>query len=198
MSNKVRIDKTGKATKTVAWAFVVLCTLLLSVCTLAVQSKSASRPPQSLLTPTAAAGDPRPVIGYVCSNIYKGDFAAARRAIGTSDRSGSTAVTELADIIAEYERIKQQRLAARNAGYEDQLEKLKKLQNPSDANEAKDANDLTKVLSAIVQLREFANDRQKKGRHTGIGSKNQQPSKAKGNILFTTDRRSLLCSYDDR
>ena len=55
------------------------------------------------------------IIEQACSNIYKGDFAAARQIIDQNKQCKNATVTELRSIISEYEAIEQKRESTRQS-----------------------------------------------------------------------------------
>ncbi len=99
------------------------------------------------------AGCPTPQIERICNAIYKGEFATARKLLGgpilrfdrpelttegqkkskmgtleESERSQSTAIAQLADIISEHEAIEKSRQSAREDAYRERLVELEKFQ----------------------------------------------------------------------
>jgi len=126
--------------------------------------------PKSVSVPVA--GDPTAQVEQICSAIYKGDFADAQKLLDGSTKYKSTAVSQLAHIISDYNALSEKRESTRHIAYRKQLEKLEKFkaaakragtgQISSDPNELRaDANDIPKVLSVIAKVNEFADERQK-------------------------------------
>jgi len=125
------------------------------------------------LVPAPVGEDPAPVIERLCSNIYKGDFSAARALLGGSTKSKSTAITQLINIISEYEAIEQRRQSSREAAYAENLAELEKFRVAEDSNDVNDVNDvndpnnmndpnnISKVLLVIAKVAEFADEAQK-------------------------------------
>lgn len=119
------------------------------------------------------AGESAVLIEQICSKITGGDFAGARGLIGQSDKSESTAITRLVDVISEYEAIEEKRQIARKAAYEEQLAELTKHQKSfgsrrsgagqtgADIDDVNDVNDIVDVLSVINKACEFADEAQK-------------------------------------
>jgi carboxyl-terminal processing protease len=113
------------------------------------------------------------LIEQICSKITEGDFAGARGLIGQSDKSESTAITRLVDVISEYEATEEKRQTARKAAYEEQLAELAKHQKSFDSrrfgaeqtevdvDDVNDVNDIVDVLSVINKACEFADEAQK-------------------------------------
>lgn len=123
--------------------------------------------------PLTVAGESAVLIEQICSKIIEGDFAGARGLIGQSDKSESTAITRLVDVISEYEAIEEKRQIARKAAYEEQLAELAKHQKSfgsrrpgagqteADIDDVNDVNDIVDVLSVINKACEFADEAQK-------------------------------------
>ncbi|MHC4424072.1 MAG: hypothetical protein ACYSWR_05325, partial [Planctomycetota bacterium] len=125
------------------------------------------------LVSAPVCGDATAQIEGICSAIYEGGFAAARELLGGRTQSKSTAISQLVEIISEYEAIEEKRESARQDAYQKQLAKLEKYraaaaggvpeQAPSDPNEEKaDVNDIPKALSVIARAADFADEQQKK------------------------------------
>jgi carboxyl-terminal processing protease len=143
------------------------------------------------LVSVPVAGDSASIINQLCSNIYKGDFAAARALLGGSTKSKSTAIKKLIDIISEYEAIEQRRKAAQETAYKERLAELEKLSAASSATpnsetllkagqakadacdvsrpaegqnvgDVNDANSISNELLVIAKASELANEQQKK------------------------------------
>ena len=113
------------------------------------------------------------LIEQICSQIYQGDFAGARGLVGRGEKSEVRAITQLADIISEYEATEGKRQTARKAAYEEQLSELAKRQKSlgssrfgaeraeTDINDVNDVNDIVDTLSVIVKACEYADEAQK-------------------------------------
>jgi len=112
-------------------------------------------------SPVSVGGESAPIIEQICSSIYRGDFAAAREAVGPRKKSKSTAITRLVDIIPEYEATEEKRQIARKAAYEEQLAELEKFQAETDIDDVEDVNDIVDMLSVITKVCEFADEVQK-------------------------------------
>lgn len=106
------------------------------------------------------AGDPTPQIEQICSSIYKGDFLAARQILGGSTKSKSTTISQLINIVSEYEAMDARRRSTREQAYKEQLARLERFQAEADVNDVNDANNITSVLAVIAQVREFADEQQ--------------------------------------
>lgn len=152
-----------------------------SACAVSKGSKSATEIAAEVNSVSVAVtGEPTAQIDGICSAIYKGDFAAARKLLGGSTESKSTAITRLADVISEYEAIEERRELARQAAYQKQLAKLQEYAGASDSNvsegisgdqnepqgdaglpKSPDPNDIPKVLSVIAKVADFADEQQK-------------------------------------
>ena len=116
------------------------------------------------------AGDPTPQIERICTAIYKGEFATARELLGGSEKSKSTYIAQLTDIISEYEAIEKARQSAREAAYQEQLAELEKLRNKTETGDVNDVNnvstgsdinDISEVLLVIARASELADEQQK-------------------------------------
>jgi len=140
--------------------FVFLCFLSVSTCVFAVGAKDNS-------VPAVVGSDAAGIVRQICSQIYEGDFAAARGLLAERNESKSTAINQLADIVSEYEAIQQSRQSARQVVYQEQLDKLDKFRATADINDLVDINDIndsnniTSVLSVIARAGGIANQQQK-------------------------------------
>lgn len=130
---------------------------LMSACVLAVRS-----PDKAPKLRPASSSVASPVIRQICSKIYDGDFSGARELFGGSTQPKSTAISQLIQIVSEYEAIQQRRQAGRKTSYEEQLAELEKLQIAAEANEVNDVNSVSNVTSVLLKACEFANDQQKR------------------------------------
>ncbi len=112
--------------------------------------------------PVTVGGESAVLIEQICSKITEGDFAGARDFLERSDKSKSTAITRLVDVISEYEATEEKRRAARKAAYKEQLVELEKFQAEIDIDDVNDVNDIVDALSVINKVCEFADEAQKK------------------------------------
>ena len=119
--------------------------------------------------PAIVTTKPAPIVQQVCSQIYRGDFAAAREIL-EQDKSKATPVAQLADIVSEYEAIDEKRQAERKVAYKEQLAKLEEFREAADTtdvadtgdvNDVNEANNITSVLLVIAKANEFADEQQK-------------------------------------
>jgi hypothetical protein len=101
------------------------------------------------------------LIEQICSEIYEGDFAGARGLVKRSNKSNSAAISQLANVISEYEATEEKRHIALKAAYEEQLAELEKFKTEKDIDDINDVNDIVEALSAINQACEFADEEQK-------------------------------------
>jgi carboxyl-terminal processing protease len=101
------------------------------------------------------------LIERICSEIYEGDFASARGLVKISNKSNNAAISQLANVISEYESTEEKRLIALKAAYEEQLTKLEKFKTEKDLDDINDVNDIVDTLSVINQAGEFADEAQK-------------------------------------
>jgi len=110
------------------------------------------------------SGSRRPVTTpQVCELIFEGEFEAADDLIEQS-RQASPEFNQLAEIIAEYRKIGEQRQLARQVAFEEQLDKLGEFRlaaKTSEANDVNEVNDIPKILAVIARASEFANEQQK-------------------------------------
>ena len=107
------------------------------------------------------AGESYVLIGQICSEIYEGDFAGARGLVKRSNKSNSAAISQLANVISEYEVTQEKRVIALKAAYEEQLAELEKFKTEKDIDDINDVNDIVDALSVINQACEFADESQK-------------------------------------
>ncbi|MHC4106167.1 MAG: S41 family peptidase, partial [Planctomycetota bacterium] len=101
------------------------------------------------------------LIEKICSEIYEGDFAGARGLVKRSNKSKSAAISQLANVISEYEATEEKRGIALKAAYEEQLAELEKLKAEKDIDDINDVNDIVDALSVVNQVCEFADESQK-------------------------------------
>ena len=109
----------------------------------------------------SVVGESAVLIEQICSEIYKGDFASARGLVKRSNKSNSAAISQLANVISEYEVTEEKRRIALKAAYEEQLAELEKFKTEKDIDDINDVNDIVDALSAINQACEFADEEQK-------------------------------------
>jgi carboxyl-terminal processing protease len=139
---------------------VLLAVLFLfgSISLFAAQSRSSTRIEELKAKTKIDSGS---VVEKICSQIYEGDFADARKLLEAGGLADATLANELEDIISSYEQIAQARQDAKEDHYAEQLEELSRLENPIEPNDVNDANDLSKVLSVIAKAGEYADEDQK-------------------------------------
>ena len=101
------------------------------------------------------------LIERICSEIYEGDFAGARGLVKSSDKSDNAAISQLANVISEYEATEGKRRTALKAAYQEQLAELEKFKTEKDIDDINDVNDIVDTLSVINQACEFADETQK-------------------------------------
>jgi len=106
-------------------------------------------------------GEPAVLIEQICSEIYEGDFASARGLVERSNKSNSTVISQLANVISEYEATEEKRRIALKTAYEEQLAELEKFKAEKNIDDINDVNDIVDALSAINQACEFADEQQK-------------------------------------
>ncbi len=153
-----------------------LMTAVFSSCACAFASRAV------VLDPCDTTGEVREseavepsTVERVCELIFQGEFAAAGKLIdksGAEEHPQARFLSELAEIVREYEDIGKRRQSARKAAYKEQLAGLEKFHNGADANntndvvdandaDPNDANDVSLVLLVVAKVREFADDLQK-------------------------------------
>jgi len=155
---------------------VWLMTAVISSCACAFASRAVVLDPCET---TGEVGESEAVepstVERVCELIYQGEFATAGQLIaksGGDEHPHARFLSELAEIVREYEDISKRRQSAREAAYKEQLAELEKFRNGADANSANDivdandadpndANDVSLVLSVVARVREFADDARK-------------------------------------
>jgi hypothetical protein len=109
----------------------------------------------------AIGSDSAVLIEQICSEIYEGDFASARGLVKRSNKSNNAAISQLANVISEYESTEEKRQKALKEAYEEQLAKLEKFKVEKDIDDINDVNDIVDTLSVINQAGEFADETQK-------------------------------------
>ena len=101
------------------------------------------------------------LVERICSEIYEGDFAGARGLVKRSNKANSAAISQLANVISEYEVTEEKRRIALKDAYEEQLAELEKFNTEKDIDDINDVNDIVDALSVINQACEFADESQK-------------------------------------
>ena len=103
------------------------------------------------------------VVEEICELIYQGKFDSADKLIQRHSIGGQSVyggVDELAEIVAEYQSISEQRNKERQAAYEEQSAELEKFRVAAE-KDVNDVNDISKTLSVIAKISKFANDWQR-------------------------------------
>ena len=111
--------------------------------------------PPTASVPQAISDVNAVIIRRICSQIYKGDFAAARKLLEQNNQLNNPYFGHLDVVVSEYEAIVKKREAARQAAYAEKLAELEKLKvsdntDVTDVNDVNDINGLQKVFSAIL------------------------------------------------
>jgi carboxyl-terminal processing protease len=136
-----------------------LAAFLLIVCygfttqtggTIALQSASAAVGNESAL-----------LIDKICTEIYEGDFASARGLVSKNGNSDITAISQLANVISEYETTEQKRRTEFETAYKEKLAEFEKFKAEKDIDTLKDVNDIVDALSVVNSACEFADEKQK-------------------------------------
>jgi carboxyl-terminal processing protease len=141
--------------------------IILSAIVLSLSGCQWSEPAEPNAVEVPAAVEAKPAgantARAACELIFEGKFEAAGDLIEQS-RQTSPAINQLAEIIAEYRKIGEQRQLAQQAAFEEQLDKLEELRlsaKTSEANDVNEVNDIPKILAVIAKASEFANEQQK-------------------------------------
>ena len=106
-------------------------------------------------------GESALLIEQICSEIFEGDFAGARGLVKRSNKSNSAAISQLSNVISEYESTEEKRRTALKAAYQEQLAELEKFKTEKNVDDINDVNDIVDTLSVINQAGEFADEAQK-------------------------------------
>jgi carboxyl-terminal processing protease len=101
------------------------------------------------------------IVEQACELIYQGRFDAAGELIENVPSQYDTSHHRLLKIVREYEAMSQRRQAEREVAYRRQLAELEKFQVAADSNDVNAVGNVTKVLSVIARVSEFANEAQK-------------------------------------
>ncbi len=145
-----------------AWSLAII----ISFAAFALTSRPAPSDINEVLlqTPVSLTGDAK-VVNDAATLICRGDFDSAGKLIeekiGNDPNKLDTEPRELLDIVKDYDVISQQRKEVRDKAYSDKLAKLDEFRKLTDANDPNEPNDLTVVLSAIADVTELANQKQK-------------------------------------
>jgi carboxyl-terminal processing protease len=135
-----------------------IATFLLFVC---FGFKAQTNSAVTVQTASVAIGSESAVlIERICSEIYEGDFAGARGLVKRSNKSNNVAISQLANVISEYEATEQKRHIALKTAYEEQVVELDKFK-AKDIDDINDVNDIVDALSVVNQACEFADESQK-------------------------------------
>jgi C-terminal peptidase prc len=129
--------------------------------------------PCVIASPPADFNSERWVIDQACGLIEQGKFDEAGKCINESGwlKKGSKQVSDLNDIVAQWQRMQKVRQTQKEATYKEELAKFERLITPSaavkkvvegnDVNDSNEPNGPTAVLAAAVRTMEFANENQK-------------------------------------
>jgi carboxyl-terminal processing protease len=126
---------------------------------------SESTEPNAVEVPAAVEAKPveAKTVRAVCELIFEGEFEAADDLIEQSRQAGPE-FNQLAEIIAEYRKIGEQRQLARQVAFEEQSDKLEEFRlaaKTSEANDVNEVNDIPKILAVVARGSEFADEQQK-------------------------------------
>jgi carboxyl-terminal processing protease len=129
--------------------------------------------PCVIVSPPADLNSERGVVDYASGLIEQGKFDEAGKCINESGwlKKGSKQVSDLNDIVAQWQQMQKDRQAKKEAVYKEELAKFERLILPrgaakkgadgNDINDANEPNGPTAVLAAAVRTMEFANEKQK-------------------------------------
>jgi len=98
------------------------------------------------------------IINSACDKIFRGDFESAQLFLDKAAVSDSDAIIELRKIIDEYMGIKQRRKAVQDKIYTTRMSSLEKLRQIPLSD---DVNDISKVLSLVLNISEYADKKKK-------------------------------------
>lgn len=116
------------------------------------------------------------IVKTACELISQGKFDAAGELVqhqlkvdpnsvgaGQSSEVAKSQLGQLVEIVREYRAISERRSSTREAAYAERLAELEKFQVATDTNDVVliDVNDISKALSAIAKVSEFADEAQK-------------------------------------
>ena len=113
---------------------------------------------QQPLEPAAGADEK---IKQVFSKIYEGDFHQAAKLINPDDSISqqNSELSQLKEIVSEYQGIEDRRASAKVAAYTEKMAELEKIRIEAEVNEP---NSLSEVFVVILKIHEFADEQQKK------------------------------------
>lgn len=116
--------------------------------------------PENVL-PILSAAESDEKIKQAFSKIYRGEFHLAAKLIDPDDSrlQQSPELSQLKEIISEYQIIEDRRASARVAAYTEKMAELEKIRTEAEVNEP---NSLSEVFMVILKIHEFADEQQKK------------------------------------
>jgi carboxyl-terminal processing protease len=129
--------------------------------------------PCVIASPPADFNSERGVIDQVCGLIEQGKFDEAGKCIDESGwlKKGSKQVSDLNDIVAQWQQMQKGKQAQKEAAYKEELAKFERLISPrgvgkkgtdgNDVNDSNEPNGPTAVLAAAIRTMEFADENQK-------------------------------------
>ncbi len=129
--------------------------------------------PCVIASPPADLNSERGVIDAVCGLIDEGKFDEAGKCIDESGwlKKGSKQVSDLNDIVAQWQQMQKGRQTQKEAMYKEELAKFERLIKPgvavkkvtegNDVNDSNEPNGPTAILAAAVRTVEFADEKQK-------------------------------------
>ncbi|MGD0573092.1 MAG: S41 family peptidase [Sedimentisphaerales bacterium] len=129
--------------------------------------------PCVIVSPPADFNSERWVIDQASGLIDQGKFDEAGKCINESSwlKKGSKQVSDLNDIVTQWQQMQKVRQAQKEAAYKEELAKFERLISPrgvgkkgtdgNDVNDSNEPNGPTAVLAAAVRTMEFADENQK-------------------------------------
>lgn len=153
-----------KINSSVYFAWVV--TFIISLAACALTSRPAPADINEVLLPNTLTltGEDK-VDNEAADLICEGDFDSARKLIEGKVNSDPNKLDvdsrELLDVVKDYDAISQQRKEFRDEAYAKKVAKLDKYREMAANNDPNEPNDMTVVLSAIADITELANQKQK-------------------------------------
>ncbi len=118
-------------------------------------------PSQSPSSVTSKSSPPdKSVLSEVSARIAEGDFDSAGRILATLEANDNETLAELADIVAEYDRIELQRAELKKQAYQERIDELADLRKEINDAGIVDVNDIGKVLAVIIKTKEYASAEQ--------------------------------------
>jgi carboxyl-terminal processing protease len=125
-------------------------------------ASSRTEPNAPLLSQSEQGGAvEKKIVEKACSFIEQGKFEEAGRLI--EKQKDGEAVSQLKNIIEQWQKLKKERESQREAAYKEEMAKFERLKagKAADINDANEPNGPTVILAAVVRASEFADEQQK-------------------------------------